>query len=801
MKRFELSEGGSSKFWQIEATAKEIRIRFGKLGSNGQLKLQTFGSPAEAVASMAKQIAEKIKKGYAEAGTATPAKAPLARPAPKPAGVKPSALKITELNAPKGSAHQLVLVDDDAGHVVFATGETSMISSDGKHFHRRSNPGRSFGVFAFGDTIVAMGNGFWVTKDIGQTWKQPKPPYGGYMYTELCDSKGIYWLGCDFGVVMTSSHPAKGWVAAKFKLPGKVMDFAEIDGKLFIVGQGCGVWDGKKLTALKGTSKKEVITRIVEGPRGGIALIGDGGTSHFSNDRGKSFTKTKSGTTDDLEDCAYVAGALFAVGGHNHGASVVRRSDDEGKTWKPVAMKGSRKLWSITSWGDGAFLAGDGGLFSLAAPNDPYWKGTTDRFAPAPAQVDPQFTPVAGRTDAQRETAYAKLLKAAAADHARIAAKNRSTKQPDENPKLGAAVDEGAEGAEAIYADWLQDSGDPRGELAQIQLQLAKDPKNKALKKTEKALLRQHGDTWLGKLADTRGRLELAWHAGFITKARIADRSDEDGDADEEEAPKPPHVEKVLEWLLASPSARFLRDLTIGIVELDDENNYTNVAKIIGKHYLPALRSLYLGDFHGEETELNWSDLGNLEPIWGAVPNLETLRLKSGSLKVGSIVLPHLKHFELVTGGMNAKTATAIANASWPSLEKLSTQIGPGDGGSSVKTSHLQPILDGDGLPRLTHLGITNFNETHKLIDPLASSKILPQLAELDLQMGTLGDESIARLFAVQRAFAHVKLNVDDNYIGNQGKRLLQSAKLDFEFGTQREDEGGPEDRYGSAYE
>jgi len=29
------------------------------------------------------------------------------------------------------------------------------------------------------------------------------------------------------------------------------MAFAEIDGKLFVVGAGCGVWNGKKLTALK----------------------------------------------------------------------------------------------------------------------------------------------------------------------------------------------------------------------------------------------------------------------------------------------------------------------------------------------------------------------------------------------------------------------------------------------------------------------------------------------------------------------------------------------------------------------
>ncbi len=795
MRRFEFSEGSSNKFWEIEAKAKELRIRFGKLGSTGQLKLQTLGSPAEATASMAKQIAEKTKKGYAEAGGAKPT----ARVKPAP-GVKPTALKITDLKAPKGALHRMVLVDDERGHIALVTGQTALISSDGTHFHRRPSPGRSFGLFAFGKTIASVGDAFLVTTDLGETWKKPKAPASGYLYTALCDSKGNYWLGCDHGRVMTSSHPDKGWVAAAFELPGKVMDFAEIDGKLFVVGQGCGVWDGKKLSALKGPSKKEVITRIVEGPAGGIALVGDGGTSYFSRDRGKTFTRTTSGTKLDLEDCAYVAGALFAVGG-GHYEPVVRRSDDEGKTWKSVPFKASSKLWSITSWGDGAIMAGDCGLFALAAPNDPYWAGAKDHFAPAPAKLDAQFQPLAGKSEAQRDVAYAKLAKTAQAEHARISAKNRSARPADVNPQLAAAVDEGTDSAEAVYADWLQDSGDPRGELAQLQLRLAKDAKNKDLRKAEKALLKEHAEAWLGALAATRGRLELEWSAGFIAKARIAARLDDDRGEGDEAAAKPPHVEKVLEWLLASPSARFLRELTIGIVELADDNDYATVAKIIGKHYLPALRTLHLGDFTSDETELNWSDLGNLEPIWAAVPNLETLRLKSGSLKTGAIVLPRLKHFELVTGGMDVKTATAIANAKWPSLEKLSAQVGPGDGGSSVKVSHFQPILDGDGLPRLTHLGITNFNETHKLVEPLAVSKILPQLTELDLRMGTLGDESVARMFALQRAFAHVKLELDDNYIGAEGKRLLQAAKLEFAFGTQRADEGGPEDRYASAYE
>jgi predicted DNA-binding WGR domain protein len=808
MKRFEFSEGTSNKFWEAETKGKELRIRFGKIGSNGQLKLKVLASPAAAEAEMAKVIAEKTKKGYQAVGGKVENKAAALVASTPKSGIKAAQLKVTQISSSK--VHRIALFDDDLGHVALGTGNACFASSDGKKFHRRPNtPGVSYGLFVFDGIAYSMGGPFAFSSDAGATWRTPKQPYEDYMFAMLRDSAGTYWLGCADGVVMTSDRPDKGWKKAKFKAPGKVMAFAEIDGQLFVVGAGCGVWNGKKFTALKGTKKSEVVTRITQGPDGGIVLVGDGGIAYRSKDRGKSFTKSKTGVDCDLEDCAWVAGSLFAVGGGWSDVALLR-SDDEGKSWKQIKLKADNKLWGITSWGDGAFLSGDAGVFTLTSPKDTYWRGTKDRFAPEPPKVDSQFTPLAARSEQDREAKFDKLFAAAIADHTRISAKQRSTRTTDENAKLATAVDEGAEGAEAIYADWLQDSGDPRGELAQIQLRLAKDPKNKELKKAEKALLKQHAEVWLGKLVDVADMIKLEWNAGFIAKARLAssyardeefgDQSDDDEDG--EKKPKPAvKLDQVLAWLLASPSARFLRDLTVGIVQFDG-NNYTSIIKELGKHYMPALRSLFLGDFEMEETELNWSNIGNLEPAYAAMPNLEKLKLRSGDMKLGTIVLPHLKQFEVITGGMDAKSARSIATAVWPSLEKMSVQIGPESEGTDVKVKDLQPILDGDNLPHLSHLGVTNFNLTGQLVEPLATSKILPQLAELDLSMGTLGDEHVTKIFAMQKAFAHLaKLDVNDNYLTNEGRSLLKQAKLAFNFGEQREDEGDPSDRYASAYE
>ena len=65
----ELSEegGGSHKFYEVTITGNNVAVRYGRIGDSGQSKTTKFKNPAEAGAAAAKQIAEKRRKGYAEA--------------------------------------------------------------------------------------------------------------------------------------------------------------------------------------------------------------------------------------------------------------------------------------------------------------------------------------------------------------------------------------------------------------------------------------------------------------------------------------------------------------------------------------------------------------------------------------------------------------------------------------------------------------------------------------------------------------------------------------------------------------
>ena len=56
----------SSKFWEIDVVAESVEVRFGKIGTKGQIKITDFEMPPEALSHAEKKINEKLKEGYVE---------------------------------------------------------------------------------------------------------------------------------------------------------------------------------------------------------------------------------------------------------------------------------------------------------------------------------------------------------------------------------------------------------------------------------------------------------------------------------------------------------------------------------------------------------------------------------------------------------------------------------------------------------------------------------------------------------------------------------------------------------------
>jgi predicted DNA-binding WGR domain protein len=66
MRRFEFSTGGSDKFWEIELKGTSFAVKFGRIGTMGQVQEKTFPTEEKAKQEHDKLIAEKLKKGYVE---------------------------------------------------------------------------------------------------------------------------------------------------------------------------------------------------------------------------------------------------------------------------------------------------------------------------------------------------------------------------------------------------------------------------------------------------------------------------------------------------------------------------------------------------------------------------------------------------------------------------------------------------------------------------------------------------------------------------------------------------------------
>lgn len=81
MRRFELVEGTSAKFWEVETRGATLIVRYGRLGTDGQTKEKALASPAAASKEADKLVAEKLGKGYGEVGARAGKPAAKAAPA------------------------------------------------------------------------------------------------------------------------------------------------------------------------------------------------------------------------------------------------------------------------------------------------------------------------------------------------------------------------------------------------------------------------------------------------------------------------------------------------------------------------------------------------------------------------------------------------------------------------------------------------------------------------------------------------------------------------------------------------
>ncbi len=337
--------------------------------------------------------------------------------------------------------------------------------------------------------------------------------------------------------------------------------------------------------------------------------------------------------------------------------------------------------------------------------------------------------------------------------------------ESERNPELEAAIaaDPFEVDAYLVYADWLQARNDPRGELIALMCAAETSPTAKA---AAGAFLEAHADRFYGPLVvharthDYAHAEALVFRYGFIHRAVLSNnKASQDGYKERD-------LVEILELLLAHPSGRFLADLMIGI---NNENMATldDLVGLLATRKPAALRRLTLGLFTGGPS---WFRIGDLRPLWPALPKLETLIVNGDSFELGALELPAATHVELHTSDLNAANARSIAHARWPQLAHLDVWLGTRE---PAVFANLRPLLDRNDLPALRHLGIQNTPATDDICAYLAGCKLAPQLRELDLSIGTLTDAGAEILVANRERLQLEVLNVSRNRLTGGAIRSL----------------------------
>ncbi|WP_254625422.1 TIGR02996 domain-containing protein [Myxococcus sp. CA051A] len=255
---------------------------------------------------------------------------------------------------------------------------------------------------------------------------------------------------------------------------------------------------------------------------------------------------------------------------------------------------------------------------------------------------------------------------------------SESTPEGKSNPEFEATLLKDPDNVETylVYGDWLQSQGDPRGELIALQHAASKAEGAEAsdLKRRVTALIQKHQALLLGSLATPWAdeELSLEWHLGFIRAARVG-RKEFNSTLD---------VSETVSTLLAHPSARFLKSLTVGIVTADGGNDYEDVTQaIIQAKGSSTIQSLFLGDFdYPRELEISWTYLNGVSGLYAALPHLRSLRLRGAALDLGEMDLPELRDFTLETGSLPLAVVKSIASPQGPGLVQRGVHGRAGEG-------------------------------------------------------------------------------------------------------------------------
>jgi uncharacterized protein (TIGR02996 family) len=240
-----------------------------------------------------------------------------------------------------------------------------------------------------------------------------------------------------------------------------------------------------------------------------------------------------------------------------------------------------------------------------------------------------------------------------------------------------------------IYADWLEERGDPRGEFIRVQCQLAKldeaDPKQWALESRALFLRGKHDRKWVGALTAVRDSDQFEFERGFVERVRL-------------------DAEDFLEYAeLLFEHAPLLQGLTLG-------GTYS------AKMFKRLVASPHFANL--VELDLDWYGIGN-----------------AGARALAAVPFSRLRR--LILSRNDIRDAGLRALAASPNLKSLTILDLTW---SKVTARSLVGLGSSPSLANLKHLDLDFVDIGTRGAEALALSPAFSQLTELSLHGGLIGD-------------------------------------------------------------
>jgi uncharacterized protein (TIGR02996 family) len=340
-----------------------------------------------------------------------------------------------------------------------------------------------------------------------------------------------------------------------------------------------------------------------------------------------------------------------------------------------------------------------------------------------------------------------------------------------ENPTIERAIFEHPEddAPRVVYGDWLQERGDPRGELIAVQQQLrgASGSSATSLRRRENALLAEHSSIWYGTLDEIlyertysqRAPLRMEWRLGFFDEIEV--RHSEDGTTHSPWSKEPTRkVSEILQALRELHSARFVTRVILGGFAA----NYAPAIRVLATGWPETLRSFTITGQLGGESTPNTYRIGSLVAFCKAHPQLEQLTLYLRTELPGAIELPRLQQLALLNNnGLSKRQLRDVIGGAWPAVRSFEFDVNA----LTLAPADLQPLFKAKLFPALETLRIgwmRDPDHARAVATLLRKSSLFEQLRELVItgpQWGTF-QATVAPMVAEVLTGTHLTVSVSD---------------------------------------